>query len=182
MIAAIPLPRWLQYFNALSGIIGQTGYGFTSWQPIVSDKPWYSIQCDLSVMISPKMFERFVLPSLNNVSTAIGQTIYHLDGPGEIQHLDMLLSLPHINAIQWTPLPISGGKIYQDFADPMSFDIYRRTKAAGKKMVLLTVHPSQIEAVINEAGADSFFMNTRCKTRSEAEELIAAAQKKHWIK
>jgi 5-methyltetrahydrofolate--homocysteine methyltransferase len=125
--------EFLQYFWHLYNLIKPTGCGHTTWMPIVSppDKPYYSIQCDFSVMISPQMFERFVLPSLDRVSREVGCGIYHLDGPGEIPHLDMLLSLEHVHAIQWTALP--QGNVIQDFADELSLDIYRRTLAAGKK-------------------------------------------------
>ena len=32
--------------------------------PIYSEKPYYPLQCDFSAMISPDMFEEFVLPEL----------------------------------------------------------------------------------------------------------------------
>ena len=177
--------EFITYFNHLNEIIGQAGCGYSGWMPTVSDKPWYPIQCDLSVMISPKMFEKFILPSLDKVSTAVGQTIYHLDGPGEIQHLDMLLSLKHINAIQWVPLPNpmaeATGAVHQDYADEMSLDIYRRTLKAGKKIFLSYVHPSQVKTIFEAVGSDGVYINTPCKTRKEADELIAYVRK-NWLK
>ena len=176
--------EFISYFNTLSGIIGPAGCGYTGWIPIVSDSPWYPIQCDMSVMISPDMFETFVMPSLERISARIGNSIYHLDGPGQIQHLDMLLSLKHVHAIQWVPLPAAktgDGTVYRDFADAMSLDIYRRILKAGKKVVLLDVMPFQVSAVYDAAGCDGVFIETPCKTRKEADALVAFAGGK-WIK
>ena len=177
--------EFIDYFNTLSGIIGPAGCGYSGWIPIISDAPWYPLQCDMSVMISPEMFEKFVLPSLDKVSAAIGQSIYHLDGPGEIKHLDMLLSLKHVNAIQWVPLPTAKLKNYanytQDFADEMSLNVYRRTLAAGKKVVLVWVKPQQVPVILDAVGCDGVFMEIICQTRKEADELIDYARK-NWLR
>ena len=60
-------------------------------------------QSDFSYMISPKMFERFVLPDLAACFERMDHAFYHLDGKGQIPHLDMLLSLKDLAGIQWIP-------------------------------------------------------------------------------
>jgi len=178
--------EFLTYFNYLNKIIEPANCGYTTWMPLVSDFPYYSIQCDFSAMISPAMFEKFALPSLDKVSTKIGCAIYHLDGPDEIPHLDMLLSCKHIHAIQWTPLPkvkdtsTATPKDF-DFADEMSLDVYRRAKAAGKKVAIFHVDPSQVEKIYEGAGSDGIFILAESPTRKGADELIADARR-HWLK
>ena len=61
------------------------------------------LQCDFSYMISPAMFERFVMPDLAACCDALDHGFYHLDGKGEIRHLEMLLSLERLRGIQWIP-------------------------------------------------------------------------------
>lgn len=176
--------EFIEYFNTLQKMIGPTGCGYTNWIPLVHDKPWYPLQCDMSVMISPAMFEEFVLPSLAKVAASIGQAVYHLDGPGEIKHLDMILSLPEVHAVQWVPLPNTkdqNGRFYQDFADKESIDVYRKTLAAGKKVVLLGVRPNQISAIFDAVGCDGVFIETYPGSRSRADELIDFAAKE-WIR
>jgi 5-methyltetrahydrofolate--homocysteine methyltransferase len=178
--------EFLRYFFELRDIIAPTGCGYSNWIPVLSDEPWYPFQCDLSVMISPAMFERFVLPSLDKVSTAIGRGIYHLDGPGEIHHLDMILSLKNISAVQWVPLPKqhtgkAGVVMRQDYADEMSLGVYRRCLAAGKKVVLLNIEPKQVEPIFNAVGSDGVFIFTSCQAQKEAEALIASAHQQKWI-
>ncbi len=128
-------------------------------------------------------FEKFVLPALERVSSQIGRAIYHLDGPEEIRHLDMILSLPRVHAIQWVPVPTNRYKgVTQDFCDKISLDIYRRTLAAGKKILLAGgVAPCQVAEIFNATGGDGVFIQTQTQTRKEAEELIALARRE-WIK
>lgn len=171
----------VDYFNTLTDIIRPTGCGYTTWLPLVNSIPYFVIQCDVSVMISPAMFERFAMPSLDLVSAEIGCAIYHMDGPEQIPLLDMLLSLKHVHAIQWVPLPKNPGTgPYQDFADEMSLGIYKRCFKAGKKVVLYNVPPSQIGDIFDAVGCDGIYILTRCQSRKEADELITYA-KKEWI-
>jgi 5-methyltetrahydrofolate--homocysteine methyltransferase len=54
-------------------------------------------------MISPKMFERFVLPELEASCNKMDFATYHMDGKGQIKHLDMLLGIEQLKGIQWVP-------------------------------------------------------------------------------
>ena len=60
-------------------------------------------QCDASCMISPEMFKRFALPSLAHEVRGLDASVYHLDGPDAIRHLDALCSLDELDMIQWVP-------------------------------------------------------------------------------
>ena len=63
----------------------------------------YTVQCDFSTMISPQQFKDFVVPELEAQNEYLEYMVWHLDGPDEIKHLDILLDLPFIKAIQWVP-------------------------------------------------------------------------------
>ena len=155
---------------------------YTGWFSLVNTKPWYPLQCDMSVMISPAMFERFVLPGLARLSEYFGQSVYHLDGPGEIRHLDLLLSIPQLHAIQWVPLPSltsNGGR--QDFVSEESLGVYRKTLKAGRKLVLCGVPLQQIPVIFNEVGCDGIFIITWTSSRAETDQFIAQAENE-WIK
>ncbi len=54
-------------------------------------------------MISPQMFKRFVLPDLMVCCDELDFAFYHLDGKGQIPHLDILLSIENLRGIQWIP-------------------------------------------------------------------------------
>ena len=81
-------------------------------------------------MIGPDMFREFVLETLRRDTERIENTIYHLDGIGQLAHLDMLLSLPKLKAIQWVP---GDGK-----PGPEAWpEVYEKVCAAGKNVMII---------------------------------------------
>ncbi len=94
---------WMRYYDELSETIQKAGRGTTPWGPIWSPGRSYMLQSDFCAMISPEMFERFVLPDLAACCAKLDHAFYHLDGPGAIRHLDMMLSLEKLAGIQWIP-------------------------------------------------------------------------------
>ena len=122
---------WLHYYDELYKIIQLANNGTTSWTPLWCPGRYYMLQSDFSYMISPQMFERFVLPDLAACCEHLDHAFYHLDGKGQIPHLDLLLSLDRLRGIQWIPgdgqppaeewLPLlkrirDGGKLCQVYA------------------------------------------------------------------
>jgi hypothetical protein len=93
---------WMKCFNGLYAIT-RHGQGITCWGPCWSPTQGYMLQSDFSYMISPHMFERFVLPELSACCEKLAYPFYHLDGKGQLPHLDMLLSLDRLRGIQWVP-------------------------------------------------------------------------------
>ena len=79
------------------------GQPYKNWMNIPSSKPWYPIQCDFCYMISPEQFEEFVLPHLVEQVEHMERSVYHLDGVGELTHLDTILDIEGLTAIQWIP-------------------------------------------------------------------------------
>jgi len=94
---------WLHYYDALDAILRPSGRGSSSWTPIWSPGKTYMLQSDFSYMISPAMFEQFVMPDLEACCAHLDHAFYHLDGKGQIPHLDMLLSIERLHGIQWIP-------------------------------------------------------------------------------
>ncbi len=94
---------WTRYYDELHAIIEKAGRGTTTWAPIWSPGKCYMLQSDFCYMISPEMFERFVLPDLAACVEALDNAFYHLDGPGQIRHMNMLLSMDGLAGIQWIP-------------------------------------------------------------------------------
>jgi 5-methyltetrahydrofolate--homocysteine methyltransferase len=162
-------PAWVGYFRQYAGrAIARQG-GMTAWMPIWSDKPWYPLQCDFSAMISPEMFGEFILPDLRYYTEQMDRSVYHLDGPGERPHLRRLLSLPRLNAIQWTPGPGSDGA-----GDERWFGLYEEIQAAGKGLVLLGVRPEELEPLLRHVSAKGLYVTCRAGA-GDAQELIRMA-------
>jgi hypothetical protein len=124
---------WLHYFNELWDIVRPAGRGSTAWAQMWAPGRSYMLQSDLAYMISPQMFERYVLPDLEAACAALDYAFYHLDGKGQIRHVDTLLALPGLRGIQWVPgagappadewLPLlkrirDGGRLCQVYVSP----------------------------------------------------------------
>lgn len=113
---------------------------FITWMNIPSEKPWYPMQCDFCYMISPTQFERFVLPELVDQASYVDRPVYHLDGIGELPHLDMILDIPGLSGIQWNP---GAGK--EPLCDEKWFDIYKKIQDKGKNLILLWALDENLE-------------------------------------
>jgi len=94
---------WIRYYDELDDIIRPACRGTSAWAPIWSTGKTYMLQCDFAYMISPAMFRRFVVPDLAACCEHLDHGFYHLDGKGQIPHLDHLLSIPRLKGIQWIP-------------------------------------------------------------------------------
>lgn len=88
----------LQKFSPLTGMEGTTNY-VNCWSPGLT----YGFDCDFSCMISPEIFRGLFLPPLVEMMRSVDHCIYHLDGAVALHHLDTLLDVKEINAIQWLP-------------------------------------------------------------------------------
>jgi 5-methyltetrahydrofolate--homocysteine methyltransferase len=95
---------WLEVYGEEACRLSGRARGFMPWAPIFSTRrKTYMLQSDFSYMISPEMFERFVLPDLKECCLHLDLPFYHLDGKGQLVHLDQLLSLDRLKGIQWIP-------------------------------------------------------------------------------
>ncbi|MFA5204583.1 MAG: hypothetical protein WC708_09300 [Lentisphaeria bacterium] len=94
---------FIRYYDEHEALIRPGGRGTTPWAPIWSPGRCYMLQSDFSYMISPEMFERFVVPDLTACCARLDHGFYHLDGRGELPHLDLLLGIGRLRGIQWIP-------------------------------------------------------------------------------
>lgn len=120
---------WYEAYEDLSSVL-RPQRAYTSWSGLISREPSYIIQCDFCYMISNPMFREFVLDTLRQDTERLTHTIYHLDGVGELNHLDDVLSLEKLNAVQW---------VYGD-GKPSAIhwlDVYRRIQQADKQMMIV---------------------------------------------
>ena len=93
---------WFEAYDRVYDITklpdGSSAYlAFFLWGPGKTAK----VQCDVSAMISPEMFGEFVVPSLTEQVEWLDHSMYHLDGTQAICHLDHLLGIEALDAIEW---------------------------------------------------------------------------------
>ncbi len=96
-------PAWQRTFTELYRRGTAHGGGLMHWLQIWSSRPYLIPACDFNSMIGPAEFARLCLSDIARQSAAVGRAVFHLDGPGAARHIDALLEVPEIQAIQFTP-------------------------------------------------------------------------------
>lgn len=161
---------WIQYYDALDALIRPGCPGTSPWAPIWVDGTSYMLQCDFSYMISPRMFERFVIPDLVACCQHLSHGFYHLDGPGQIPHLDLLLSIERLRGIQW--VPGDGNPPQHEW-----LDLLGRIVDGGKLCQIYLGADSALEIVRHLGGKGFLFSVTDSMTADEAEAFLAAMER-----
>jgi 5-methyltetrahydrofolate--homocysteine methyltransferase len=137
--------RWWQYWDRFNGILQPVNPGYGSWSGLFSRTSHYMLQCDFCFMISPEMFERFVKPELVASCRKLDHAFYHLDGPGQLPHLNSLLQIDELAGVQW--VPGAGTAPAHEWTD-----VYRRIRKAGK-LVQFMGGIDELELVAQDLGS-----------------------------
>ncbi|HOR90476.1 MAG TPA: hypothetical protein PK761_08460 [Clostridia bacterium] len=162
---------WKIVYSKLYAITSRYQNGMTSWMPIYCEKRYYPLQCDFCAMISPDMFLEFVKPNLSAQAEWLDHSIYHLDGMDAVRHLDHLLDIPAIDAIQW-----SAGAGKPPLYDECFFDMYNKISRSGKGLVLFSVPLTELENVLKNISTKGLFITMQVSDEKEALEAIKIAK------
>ena len=123
--------------------------------------------CDISCMMSPSDFRRIFLPPLAQTMHSVDHRIYHLDGPGALHHLDTLLDLPELHAIQW--VPGAGQERIMQWVP-----LLQRIQDSGKA-IQVSVVADEVEPLLAELRPAGLCILTRCGSESEGRKLLQRA-------
>jgi len=145
-------------------------YGGGGFMPFWAPEPFNRMQSDVSCMLSPEMFDRFVVPEIEVHGTEHGALWYHLDGGDACGHLPRLLSLPFMRVVQYVPAPGEPPN------GPGHLEMYRRIQAAGR-IVHVNLPRENVEPLLRELDPGLLMLQTRCPSREEGERLLARSAK-----
>ena len=159
---------WFTAYQRIYDLIkledGSSTFGvFYLWGPGKVAK----VQCDSSAMFSPKMYRRFVVPALTAQCEWLDRSLYHLDGTQAVLHLDALLEIEALDAVEWTPQAgiETGGH-------PRWYDLYRRILAAGKSVQVVNVEPHEVLPLLDAIGRKGVYILIQFKDEHEAEKVL----------
>lgn len=140
---------------------------FTTWAPYLHKGFAYPVSCDFIGILSPVMFEQIVLPFIEFEINFLDRSLFHLDGPGALKHLDRLLEIPKLNGIQWVYGAGQG-------AAARWIDVYKKIQAAGKAIQLICQSPSDANAVMEHLRPEGVWIHIKegVYGRDEAKHLI----------
>ena len=136
---------------------------FSSWAPGKMSK----LQSDISTMISVDDYRRFVQPFIRKQCQKIDYTLYHLDGVGAMHHLDALLEIKELNAIQWTP-----GVGEPQGGSPKWYDLYKKILAGGKSIMACWVTLDELRPLLDNIGGDGVHLEMDFHNEREVEQAM----------
>jgi hypothetical protein len=167
--------KWV--VDRVDEVVLPSAQGTSNWTMGWSSERFLCIgQNDASCMISPEMFEEFCLPDIVASCRHVDHTIYHLDGPGALRHLDRLLAVPELDCVQWI----------QGAGNPPPsrwLDMLAKVQAAGKS-VQVYYGPShgddedlgrELAVLCRELDRNRLFFWAVVASREQAEELARLA-------
>ena len=122
-------PAWRQAFTRCHEIALANGAGIIHWIGLWSNAPYLIPACDFNYLIGPTQFNELLLPDIARQTATAGRGVFHLDGPGATKHIDALLEVPEIRAIQY----VTGAGTPE--ALPW-LDMFRKIQAKGRSLVI----------------------------------------------
>lgn len=140
---------------------------FRLWGPGKTAK----VQCDTSVMFSNEMFERFVIPALTRQCEWLDNSLYHLDGKEQFRHLDSILGIEALDAIQWTPNagdPSGGNEKW--------YDLYKNILNNGKSVQILRATVDEVVPLLDAIGGKGVYVLVQFNSESEVESTLKAVE------
>ncbi len=135
-------------------------------------------QCDFSAMMSPTQVREFIVPALSQVIKQSDNSLYHLDGPDAIKHVDAIMEIEELNALQWT-----SGSYNPDGTHEQWFGIYDKVAKAGKGLWVQVyngnIHEqiARIDKLVKRYGTNALFMKFEVLEHEEAHILLEHAEK-----
>ncbi|MBP3704953.1 MAG: hypothetical protein J6I98_05395 [Clostridia bacterium] len=166
LIGEIETAWYEAYADFASVLKPQNGY--TDWSALLSSVPSYITQCDFSYMIGNPMFREFVLPTLQRDTQRLTNIIYHLDGIGELNHLDDILAIEKLHAIQWQMG--DGQKPAEEWPE-----VYEKIRACGKEAWIVGKPESYLK-VLERIHGTPYYVQSMQKEQMELAERILRAR------
>ena len=142
--------------------------GTTSGLPMYDRGQFNRIQSDFIALLNPGMFRKFVLPAIEEEAQYLDRSCFHLDGPDALTHLDDLLALSDLDAIQW----VSGAGNRPQTEWP---EVLHRVQKAGK-IIILHLSAADVKRIHGEYAPELLVYDVRTRTVEEGLELL------EWLK
>ncbi len=162
---------WFEVFDRIYEIINEEGEMafcyFSLWGPGKVAK----LQSDISIMMSPPSFRQFVQPYIRQQCRWLDYSLYHLDGVGAIRHLDALLEIEELNAIQWTP-----GVGQPQGGDPRWYDLYQRIRGGGKAVMASWVEVDELQPLLDTVGPQGVHVLMHFETEHDIDRALKIAE------
>lgn len=104
-------------------------FGTSNNLRLYSSGRYNRIQADFICLLDPKMFREFVLDAIAEEAEFVDHSCFHLDGKDALKHLDDILAIETLGAVQWVP----GAGQKRQYLWP---EVLHKIQDAGKAIVI----------------------------------------------
>lgn len=162
---------WQNNVEEIYNIVYETNEGGAccGWLNTYAEGRHMAMQCDVSVMISKNDFDKFAMPELQAQCNWMHRSLYHHDGMEQQRHIDSLLSIDNLHAIQWTC--VDGQPPPTDFIPNL-----RKIQAAGKSLIIPT-KAEYFKPLLEQLSSKGLLLITSVDSEDDARELERLATK-----
>ena len=169
---------YMTYYDAIFNLVKKDGVSAYTAFNILGTGKTAKIQCDFAALLAPDQFDEFVLPSLKYQCGRIGNTMFHLDGPECIVHIDSLMGIEKLGALQWTPGSRNPGAGSEQW-----YPLYKKVMDADKGLWVGLSEYSLEEAVahadtlVKKFGSKGLYFQFPYMTAEQADALMIKADR-----
>lgn len=133
-----------------------------TWMGIPTEEPMHIPSCDVSSMLSTNQFEEFCLPYILEEIMLAKYNIFHLDGSGVMRHIDAILGIKEIQAIQWVQGPGDEEPIGQ------WIPLIKKIQNAGKS-VAVGLKPDELKLFMSEVSPRGIYLTMAADYEDQAD-------------
>ena len=153
--------HFLDVYNDFDVKLKAAGMPSATWMNIpIPDGRMHIPSNDFSFMISPEQFDEFALPVLQNEVKTMTHNIFHVDGKGVANHIDSILSVKEVKAIQWVQGMADDYPIMQH----IPFIKYLQSKGVS---IIVDLDKNDLEAFIKEVSPVGIFLWVAVEDKEE---------------
>jgi hypothetical protein len=147
-LANLHFQEVFDYFDDMLKLHNQLS---VTWMGIPSYGKMHIPSSDFSAMISTDLYLEFVHPVTVSEVIPMTHNVYHMDGKGVARHIDHILDIKEINAIQWVQGMGTDAPIMQ------WIPFIKKIRAAGKSLVL-DLQLSELEDFISAVDPEGIML------------------------
>jgi len=166
----LSIESFQKVYNYFDSMLKKKNQLSVTWMNIPSFGKMHIPSCDFSAMISREQFDELCMPVLQKEVKAMTHNIFHLDGKGVAKHLDRILEVPEIKAIQW----VQGQGL--DMPIMQWVPLIKKIQAA-RKSVVICIDKSELEEFISVMKPEGLFLCIDSKNEEEENKILKRVSK-----
>jgi len=157
-------------YETFYGYGDKRAWGTTSALPMYDRGRYNRIQADFIALLNPGLFRQFVLPALEEEAQYLDRSCFHLDGPDALSHLDAILGIEALDAVEW----VSGAGNKPQIEWP---EVLHKIQAAGK-LIILYLSAADVKRIHGEYDPELLVYDVKTETVEEGLELLEWLEQK----